>query len=84
MGPLGFSNPAMVQDILHQVGIGAQLDLTRVRYHLHAFGLETPMSLPCPEMIEELRLLFPVEEEGTGSFHTDMKRLSVHTTGPPR
>lgn len=76
MGPMGFSNPAMVQDILREAGIDERLDLKRAYYRLRAFGIEAPLSLPYPEMVEGLTSLFPEEEGGIGRFFDDMERIS--------
>lgn len=76
MGPLGFSNPGLVLDILRGVGIREELELKRVHYRLRAFGLEVPLSLPYPVMVRELSRLFPDEREGIKRFFEDMESLS--------
>ncbi len=76
MGPLGFSSPELVRDILSQVGIGAPLALERVYYDLLAFGLRAPLSLPYPEMTSRLAVLFPSEEAGITAFFSRMRELA--------
>ena len=80
MGPLGFSSPELVIDILRQVGIPEPLELERVHYRLHAFGLETPLSLPYHDMITELSAVFPREEAGISRFFGHMQRISSMQT----
>jgi phytoene dehydrogenase-like protein len=82
MGPLGFSNPAIVQDILKKTGVNERLDLKRVYYQLRAFGLKAPLSLPYPEMVGELISLFPEEEGGIKRFFEDMEKTSLFMQGP--
>jgi len=76
MGPLGFSSPGVVGDVLRQVGAEDDLRLERVHYRLHAFGLEAPLSLPYGEMITTLAALFPREEAAISRFFGHMNSIS--------
>jgi all-trans-retinol 13,14-reductase len=82
MGPLGFSNPDLVQDILLKVGVNEHLDLKRVYYQLRAFGLKAPLSLPFPEMIDKLTSIFPDEEKGIKRFFDNMEKTPHFLQGP--
>src|SRR4030042_6495574 len=64
MGPLGFSNPDLVQRILNDLRVGNQLRPCRVRYRLRAFDLDIPLSLPFSGMIKELVRIFPTDMAG--------------------
>ena len=76
MGPLGFSSPDLVRDILVKVGVEEPLELERVYYELSAFGLLAPLSLPYTDMITRLADLFPAEEAGISRFFSHMKEIS--------
>jgi phytoene dehydrogenase-like protein len=80
MGPLGFSNPALVQRILNDLGKGSRLDLRRLRYRLRAFDLDIPLSLPFSGMVKELGRLFPADREGINKFFARMEEIP----SPPR
>jgi phytoene dehydrogenase-like protein len=75
MGPLGFSHPFLVQNILKDLGIGEDLKFSRVHYRIRAFGLDLSLSLPFPDMVKELSKLFPVDAEGVKHFFEDMNEL---------
>jgi all-trans-retinol 13,14-reductase len=87
MGPLGFSNPALVQQILTDLGVGSRLKLRRLRYRLRAFDLDIPLSLPFSGMVEELGRLFPTEKEGVKKFFARMEEIPLTkgslAKGPP-
>jgi all-trans-retinol 13,14-reductase len=76
MGPLGFSNPGLVERVLEQVGVHEELALGRVHYRLRAFGLEAPLSLPRGDMITALAALFPGEEAAISHFFGRVKEIS--------
>ncbi|MBN2028519.1 MAG: NAD(P)/FAD-dependent oxidoreductase [Actinobacteria bacterium] len=76
MGPLGFSSPELVKDILVRVGIVKPLEYERVHYELRAFGLRAPLSLPYGEMITALAKLFPDEEAAISRFFGHMNEIS--------
>lgn len=82
MGPLGFGNPDMVQNILKEAGVNERLDLKRVYYQLRAFGIRAPLSLPYHEMITELVSIFPEEETGIWNFFNDVEGNSFLLEGP--
>ncbi len=68
MGPLGFSSPQLVRDILAKAGVSTALETRRVHYELWAFGMRVPISLPFPGMISSLSGLFPGEEAAISRF----------------
>lgn len=74
MGPLGFSSPGLVREVLGDLGV-ERPELKRVHYRLRAFGLEAPLSLPISDMVRELKALFPDEAQGIESFFADVERL---------
>jgi phytoene dehydrogenase-like protein len=72
MGPLGFSHPGLVQNILKGLGVGEDLKFSRVYYRIRAFGLDLPLSLPFPDMVKELSRLFPADAQGVKHFFEDI------------
>ncbi len=74
MGPLGFSNSSLVKNILNELD-GEDLKLSKIQYRIKAFGLEIPLSLPFPKMMEELTRLFPTEDKAIKQFFEDMKEI---------
>jgi prolycopene isomerase len=72
MGPLGFSHPKLIQDVLNTLGEGKNLDLSRVHYRLRAFDMDIPLSLAFHEMVGELTTIFPSEAKGLGEFFNDI------------
>jgi phytoene dehydrogenase-like protein len=75
MGPLGFSHPILVQNILKDLGVGEDLKFSRVHYRIRAFGLDLSLSLPFAEMVKELSTFFPVDAEGVKHFFEEMNEL---------
>jgi phytoene dehydrogenase-like protein len=76
MGPLGFSNPSIVKDILRKCGGGEELNFDRIHFHLRAFDLDLPLSLPFPEMIETLAKHFPADEHAVSQFFEDVENTT--------
>jgi phytoene dehydrogenase-like protein len=76
MGPLGFSNPDLVQKILKNLGIESQLRLRRVHYRLRTLDLDIPLSLPFSGMVNELGRIFPSDRKGIKSFFACMEEIS--------
>jgi len=75
MGPLGFSQPGLVRDSLKDLRVGDAIRLSRVHYRIRAFGLDIPLSLPFPEMVEELGGLFPAEAQGVQRFFKSIEEM---------
>lgn len=71
MGPLGFSHPLLVQRVLKELGVGEDLEFSRIHYRLRAFDLDMPLSLPFSDMVKTLGELFPGDEEGVSRFFSD-------------
>jgi phytoene dehydrogenase-like protein len=76
MGPLGFSSPDIVADVLRQAGVEEELRLQHVHYRLRAFGLDAPLSLPYRDMITALAAIFPGEEAAISRFFGHMQEIS--------
>jgi len=74
MGPLGFSNSSLVKNILNELD-GEDLKLSKIQYRIKAFGLEIPLSLPFPKMVQELTRLFPTEDKAARKFFKDMEEI---------
>jgi phytoene dehydrogenase-like protein len=72
MGPLGFSSPGLIQNTLTNLGIGDNLDFSRVNYRVRAFGLDIPVSLPFPELVNKFSVFFPSDARGIGQFFKEM------------
>jgi phytoene dehydrogenase-like protein len=75
MGPLGFSSPRIIEDILHDLGERGDFTCDRVHYYLRAFGLELPLSLPFPAMTKELTRYFPHESQAIKQFFEDVEAV---------
>lgn len=82
MGPLGFSHPETIEKIFNELGIGQDLKFLRVHYHLCAFGLDLPISLPFDQMVNKLSNLFPTDTEGVNQFFKDMDDLVSNRENP--
>ena len=74
MGPLGFSTPSLVGEILKSLD-GEDLKLSPIQYRIKAFDLDIPLSLPFPKMIEELTRIFPAERKSVSQFFKDMEEM---------
>jgi phytoene dehydrogenase-like protein len=74
MGPLGFSSPRLIRETL-KILDGDDLKLLPVQYRIKAFGLEIPLSLPFPRMIEELATLFSKEVKSIKQFFKDLEEI---------
>ena len=62
MGPLGFSQPDLVRDSLKDLQVGDAFELSRVHYRIRAFGLDIPLSLPFPEIVNIPVLIISLEK----------------------
>jgi all-trans-retinol 13,14-reductase len=75
MGPLGFSEPGLVQNSLMDLRVGNAIRLSRVHYRIRAFGLNIPLSLPFPEIIKVLGGLFPTDAQGVEQFFKNIEEM---------
>jgi phytoene dehydrogenase-like protein len=75
MGPLGFSHPGLVQNMLKDLGVGEDLKFYRVHYRMQAFGLDLPLSLHFSELVRELGKPFPADAEAVEQFFKHMDEL---------
>ena len=76
MGPLGFSNPGIVKEILKRCGSREELSLDRIHYHLRAFDLELPLSLSFSEMVGAFTKQFPSDGHAVSQFFEDVKKMT--------
>ena len=83
MGPLGFSNPTLVQDILKELVQGNDLEFSRVHYRIRAFNLDLPLSLPFSEMVKELGGLFPTDAQGVEKFFKSIEEMILKQNQEP-
>jgi len=74
MGPLGFSTPRLIRETLESLD-GEDLKLLHVQYRIKAFGLEIPVSLTFPGMVEALTKLFAEEGQSIRRFFEDMEKI---------
>jgi len=75
---LGFSQPNLVRDSLKDLQVGDAFKLSRVHYRIRAFGLDVPLSLPFPEMVKELRGLFPTDAQGLEHFFRSIEEMILN------
>ncbi|MGQ9776940.1 MAG: phytoene desaturase family protein [Thermodesulfobacteriota bacterium] len=83
MGPLGFSHPGFVQNMLINLGVGEDLRFSRVHYRIRAFGLDFALSLPFTEMVRELSRLFPTDAKAVERFFKDIDEFISKTNRDP-
>ena len=76
MGPLGFSHPGMVHEILKDLGEDDDLEFYRIHYRMMAFNREIPLSLPFSEMKKKLKEWFPIDTQGVEQFFQDMEEIA--------
>ena len=75
MGPLGFSHPVLVENILKDFGVGEDLKFSRVHYRMRAFGLELPLSLHFSELVRALARSFPTDTNAVEHFFKTMTEM---------
>ncbi len=68
MGPLSFSFPGRVSELLARAGIERALDFKRSEFELRTPGLTVRMSQPLRSLGADLARLFPGESGGIGAF----------------
>jgi len=76
MGPLGFSNPNIVKEILRECGGREELGFDRIHFHLRAFDLDLPLSLPFSEMVDVFRRHFPADGHAVSQFFKDVEKVT--------
>ncbi len=75
MGPLGFTNPALIGGTLKDFGEWDDLKFYRVHYRVRAFNLEIPLSLPFSETKKKLTEHFPSDAQGVAQFFHDVEAI---------
>ena len=85
MGPLGFSNPGIVKEVLRGCGGKEDLSFDRTHFHLRAFGLDLPLSVPFSKMVGVFTKHFPADEQALSQFFEDVGKvkLAAHSAGLP-
>ena len=76
MGPLGFSNPAIVKETLRRCGGREDLSFERIHFHLRAFDLDLPLSLPFSEIVGAFTKHFPSDGEAVSQFFEDVGKAT--------
>ncbi len=82
MGPLGFSHPKLVREILRGLGETDDLEFFRVHYRIRAFNMDLPISLSFTEMKEEFPRFFPSEAKGLKQFFEGMEEMISSASSP--
>lgn len=75
MGPLGFSTPSRVRQILKGLAADDGLLLRRVHYRVKAFGLDIHLSLSFDRLARSLQEMFPAEAAGLDRFFQDLRAV---------
>jgi len=76
MGPLGFSNPGLVERTLRGVGAGPPTELRRIDFGLRAFGLDRKLSEPLDRLADSLAGDFPADRDGILRFFGDVGMIA--------
>ena len=82
MGPLGFSNPGVVKDVLRRCGGREELSFDRVHFHLRAFDLDLPLSLPFSEIVRTFTKHFSPDEQALRQFFQDVEKTTMSRQSP--
>jgi len=82
MGPLGFSNPGVVKDVLRRCGGREELSFDRVHFHLRAFDLDLPLSLPFSETVGAFTKHFSPDEQALRQFFQDVEKTTMSRQSP--
>ncbi len=72
MGPLGFSTPGRVKQILTDLEADQDFHLHRVHYQVKAFGVDIVLSRSFEQLAASLKTRFPEDNEGVDRFFRDM------------
>ena len=72
MGPLGFSTPGRVRQILADLEADEDFHLHRVHYQVKAFGVDIVLSRSFERLAASLKTRFPEDNEGLDRFFRDM------------
>jgi phytoene dehydrogenase-like protein len=84
MGPLGFSSPGVVGNVLSDLKQDEDLDFFRVYYRLRAFDLTVSLSASFGHIRKELSEIFPSEAEALKTFFQDMANIISGVRSPDR
>ena len=86
MGPLSFSHPGRVRELLAEAGVDEPLDLGRASFEVRAPGIGAVISRPLAELEAELVRLRPGEREGLARFFAALGEAiaAAKAAGPER
>ena len=86
MGPLGFSHPGRVRELLAEAGVDEPLDLRRASFEVRAPGIGAVISRPLAELERELVRQRPAEREGLARFFGTLREAiaAAKAAGPER
>ncbi|MFX0134802.1 MAG: phytoene desaturase family protein [Candidatus Hodarchaeota archaeon] len=87
MGPLSFSYPELITDLLHKIGIDRKIEFTRNHFQLIAPEIDIIYSLPLNNLKEKLKRIFKEEKKGIDLFINEMEEIitlikDIHTWHP--
>jgi phytoene dehydrogenase-like protein len=75
MGPLGFSSPREVQQLLSELGITTEIEFTRRSYQLISPSFNILYSQPLQRLKADLLKLYEEETEGIEAFFTILENI---------
>jgi len=84
MGPLGFSTPGLVRQILAELGQKDDLDFSPVVYQIKAFRFDIPLSRPFDQLTGCLKKTFPGDAQGLEKFFQDMAGIITAMQSPEK
>ena len=82
-GPLGFTSPRAVKDVLEGRGAIDGLDIRLVDYVVDAFGNRVKISQEFERLASELALMFPGEQKGVATFFRDIDAVRRELVATP-
>ncbi len=83
MGPLGFSTPALVRQILADLGRDKDMDFRQVHYQIKAFGVDILLSQSFDRLANDLKKTFPEDACGLETFFRDTADI-IAAMGSPQ
>ena len=75
MGPLSFSHPELVKNMLEKVGVSEKIEFSRSHFQFVSPELDIIYSQDWADFKEELKKKFPKESEGIEGFFSELNPL---------
>jgi len=75
MGPLSFSFPGLIRDILSETGVETAIDFKRNHFQLVTPSLNIIFSRPLKDIKEELKKTFVHEQRGLDAFFVELEEM---------